>query len=147
MPGGNANLPTLAPVVNRNLTSPWRRRLASLTAVVFVLSSLFPLGAGLSHDTASFPWWWGPVDVAVAAILASLTVVLFVVCQGHVTKTDEERSYRGYRVLIHGIFVLNVAVLFSGDRIVWGNCLPGFAWRYWLLLYSLPTWLAVLRSR
>lgn len=124
-----------------------RRGIAVVTAVVFVVSSLFPLAAGFCHDTSVLPSWWGTADVIVAALLAILTLGIFVVGQGRVTKADDERSYGGYRVLMHAILLLLLAMLFFGDRIVWSNCLPGFAWRYWLLLYSLPTWLAVSRSR
>jgi hypothetical protein len=134
------------PTVGR-MRPAWRRGIAVVTALVFVVSSLFPLAAGFCHDTTVLPSWWGMADVIVAAFLATLTLVVFVVGRGRVTTTDEERSYGGYRVLIHAIFLLLVAMLFFGDRIVWSNCLPGFAWRYWLLLYSLPTWLAVLRAR
>jgi hypothetical protein len=38
-----------------------------------------------------------------------------------------------------------VFVLF-GDRIVWSNCLTGFAWRAWLLFYGLPAWFTALGS-
>lgn len=146
MRNDNASPPAFPAPTDDRLRSTWRRGIAVVTGLVFAISSLFPLAAGLSHDTASFPSWWGVADVGVAAMLAILTLVVFVIGHTHVCKEDEELSYRGYRVLIHGIFVLLVGLLLFGDRIVWSNCLPGFAWRYWLLLYGLPTWLAVLRG-
>ena len=51
-------------------------------------------------------------------------------------------SYRAYRALIHAIIALCAVFFVAGDRIVWINCLPGFGWRAWLLLYCLPAWLA-----
>jgi len=39
---------------------------------------------------------------------------------------------------------LSLKVTF-GDRRVWINCLSGFAWRAWLLLYCLPAWFTALR--
>jgi hypothetical protein len=45
--------------------------------------------------------------------------------------------------LIHGIFAMLVVFFLFGDRIVWTNCLTGFAWRAWLLLYGLPAWFSV----
>ena len=39
------------------------RFLVRATAVAFLVSCLFPLAAGLSKDTASFPRWWGAADV------------------------------------------------------------------------------------
>ena len=59
-------------------------------------------------------------------------------------KPAEDASYRAYRVLIHGILAMLVVFFLFGDRIVWSNCLTGFAWRAWLLCYGLPAWLTVL---
>jgi hypothetical protein len=61
-----------------------------------------------------------------------------------VNKPAEDVSYRAYRVLIHGIFVMPVVFFLFGDRIVWSNCLTGFAWRAWLLFYGLSAWLTAL---
>jgi hypothetical protein len=55
----------------------WDRRFAIATAVVFVISSAFPLAAGLSHNTESFPKWWGPLDVDFACLLALLVFAMF----------------------------------------------------------------------
>ena len=55
-------------------------------------------------------------------------------------------SYRTYRVLIHGIFVMILVFFLAGDRIVWINCLTGLAWRAWLFLYCLPAWFTALRT-
>jgi hypothetical protein len=124
----------------------WGRRLAFTAAVVFILSSAFPVAAGLSKDTASFPDWWGAADVVVAAVLALLALAIHGFAQGKVDRRAEDASYRAYRVLTHGIFAMIVVFFVLGDRIVWSNCLPGFAWRTWLLLYSLPAWLTVSRT-
>jgi len=35
---------------------------------------------------------------------------------------------------------------FAGDRVIWSQCLTGFAWRAWLLFYALPFWFAVLQT-
>ena len=39
-----------------------------------------------------------------------------------------------------------VVFFLFGDRIIWINCLTGFAWRAWLLLYTLPAWVTALRT-
>jgi hypothetical protein len=101
--------------------------------------------AGLSRDTSTFPKWWGVLDVAVAFVLAFMAIGIFALTQGHVGKDAEDASYRVYRILIHGIFAMNVVFFLFGDRIVWINCLTGFAWRAWLLLYTLPAWFAAVR--
>jgi hypothetical protein len=125
----------------------WGRSFAIVTAVAFSISLIFPLGAGLSRNTATFPKWWGTLDVSLAFILAALVLVIFAVTQGKVSKPAEDRSYRTYRILIHGIFVLLVLFFVLGNRIVWNNCLTGFAWRAWLLLYALPNWVQLLSPR
>jgi hypothetical protein len=116
------------------------RSIALATAVVFFISSAFPAVAGLSKNTAAFPKWWGVLDVGIAFLLATLVFVVMALAQGKVTKQAEDASYRAYRILTHGIFVMLVVFFLAGDRVVWPNCLTGFAWRTWLLLYSLPAW-------
>ena len=118
----------------------WRRRFAVVAAIVFCISSVFPVIAGLSHDAESFPEWWGPLDVSIALVLALLAFVVMGLTQGKVTKQAEDASYRAYRILIHGIMVILVVFFLFGDRINWANCVTGLAWRAWLLLYSLPAW-------
>ena len=122
--------------------SGWSRTLAITTAGLFLLSSAFPVVAGLSKDTASIPRWWGILDVSLAFLLAVLAMAVLGVAQDKVTLGVAEASYRVYRVMLHGILGMCVAFFALGDRIIWINCLTGFAWRAWLLLYCLPAWLA-----
>jgi hypothetical protein len=121
----------------------WWRPLALAAAIVFCTSSAFPAVAGFVKDTESWPKWWGVLDVVIAFVLAMLALAVLAVAQGKVDRQAEDASYRAYRVLIHGIFAMLVLFLLFGDGIVWGNCLPGYAWRTWLLFYSLPAWFAV----
>jgi hypothetical protein len=114
-------------------------------AVVFAISSAFPVVAGLSHDPEAFPPWWGALDVGIAFLLALLAFLVFGFARGRVNKPVEDLSYRAYRVLIHAIFAALVVFFVFGDRIVWTQCLTGLAWRFWLLLYCLPAWIALLR--
>ena len=120
------------------------RPLAIAAAVVFCISAAFPVVAGLSKDTASFPRWWGVLDVGIAFVLAALAIAVMSLAHGRTDEAAEVASYRAYRVLIHGIFAMLVVFFLLGDRIVWANCLTGFAWRYWLLLYGLPSWIAAI---
>jgi hypothetical protein len=102
--------------------------------------------AGLSKNTASFPKWWGRLDVAFAFVLAVLIIVILVIADGRVDKQAEDWSYRAYRILIHGILAINVVFFLWGNRVTWSNCLTGFAWRAWLLLYGLPAWFTALKG-
>jgi succinate dehydrogenase hydrophobic anchor subunit len=112
------------------------RPLALVSAVLFLISSLFPLIAGLSKNTTSFPKWWGMLDVGLAFVLAILAFAIMVF-NSKITREAADASYRTYRILTHGILVMCVVFFLFGDRIVWINCLTGFAWRAWLLLLCL----------
>ena len=122
------------------MLAPWGHLLAVTAAAVFAVSSAFPAAAAVVRDTESWPKWWGVLDVAIAFVLAALAFAVIGLTQSQVTKQAEEASYRAYRVLIHGVIVMLAVFVLLGDRIVWANCLPGFAWRAWLLFYSLPAW-------
>jgi len=87
----------------------------------------------------------GTLDVGLAFVLAALAFLVMGVAAGKVDRKINDVSYRTYRVLIYGIFVMIVVFFLFGDRIVWINCLSGFAWRAWLLLYCLPAWFTALR--
>lgn len=114
--------------------------------VLFFISCAFPVVAGLSKNTASFPKWWGRLDVGLAFVLAIFAFAVLAVAHNKVTRQAEDRSYRAYRVFTHGIFAMLVAFVFFGERIIWPNCLTGFAWRAWLLLYCLPAWFTALSA-
>ena len=131
---------------NSSLRSRWQRRLAFASAILFPISSVFPIVAGLSKDTDSIPKWWGPLDVAIAFVLAAVVIAMLALVGNNVSKQNEDSAYRVHRVLLHGIPILLLLFFLAGDRIVWIRCLTGFAWRAWFLLYALPSWLAALRS-
>src|SRR5262245_25209053 len=142
MARGQTNEPQQTVPARRAGALPARfgRPLAVATAAVFCISSAFPVVAAFVRDTGAWPRWWGVLDVAIAFLLALLAFAVVGVAHGEVSKQAEDASYRAYRVLTHGILVLLVVFFLFGDQIVWGNCLTGFAWRAWLLLYGLPSW-------
>jgi hypothetical protein len=123
----------------------WRRAFAFTSAVLFVLSWIFPLGAGLAKDTSSFPKWWGTVDVWLALVLAISAFVIQGMVGREVDTQAEKTTYRFYRISTHAIMGVGVVVMLAGDRIIWAHCATGFLWRTWLLLYILPWWLAAVR--
>jgi len=124
------------------LIARWRRPLVIATAIVFVVSTVFPVVAGFVKNSESWPQWWGVMDVSIACVLGLLVLSLMSITRGHEDKRTDDASYKAYRVLIHAIFAMLAVFALFGDWIVWGNCLTGLAWRYWLLLYSLPAWFA-----
>jgi hypothetical protein len=124
----------------------WSRLLAVVTAVIFCLSAVFPVVAGLSKNTGAFPKWWGIADVVLAFVLAAMVFAVMVAAQGKGSRQADDATYRAYRILIHGIFVMLVVFFLAGERITWINCLTGFAWRAWLLLYALPSWFTAVKA-
>ena len=130
---------------NAAMQAHWWRPLAMCTAVVFVVSSMFPVGAGLAKDPEAFPRWWGRLDVVIAFFLATLAMVIMGIAGGKFSEQVEETTYRAYRVLLHGLWVMLVVFFLWGDRIAWRYCLIGLAWRAWLLVYSLPAWITLFR--
>lgn len=126
--------------------SAWIRRVAFIAPILFLLSWVFPVGAGLAKDTSAFPKWWGAADVGLAFILAIVAFAIQSHARGKVNRQAEETTYHVYRTTTHALVLVAVLVMLAGDRIAWANCATGFLWRTWLGLYILPWWLAM-RSR
>lgn len=102
---------------------PWSRPLAIATATMFFISIAFPVVAGLSKNTGAFPKWWGMADVVLAFVLAAMVFAVMVAAHNKVSRQADDATYRAYRTLIHGIFVMLVVFFLAGDRITWTNCL------------------------
>ena len=119
-----------------------RRAIALTVAILFVLSWIFPVGAGLVRNPTGLPQWWGTVDVALAFVVAVGALGIQGLGHGNVDKQAERTAYRIYRSSLHALLVVGVLVMLAGDRIKWANCATGFLWRTWLFLYILPWWLA-----
>ena len=124
----------------------WGRPLAVATAAIFFVSTAFPVVAGLSKNTGAFPKWWGLADVVLAFVLAAMVLAVMVGANGKIDRQAEDASYHAYRILLHGIFVMLVVFFLAGERITWINCLTGFGWRAWLLLYVLPSWFTAVKA-
>lgn len=122
------------------------RSLAIATAVVFAISTAFPIAAALSKNASALPRMIGITDGILAFILVTMTMVLHARTRGKVTREAEDAAYRAYRVLAHVTIVLLVVFFLFGDGIEWTILLVGLAWRTWLLLYTLPVWYTALRT-
>src|SRR5215469_4543404 len=119
-----------------------RRTIALTAAILFVLSWVFPICAGLVSNPTSLPHWWGTVDVALAFVVAVGAFGIQILGRRNVDKQAERTTYRIYRSSLHALLAVGVLVMLAGDRIKWANCATGFLWRTWLFLYILPWWLA-----
>jgi hypothetical protein len=122
-----------------------RRAFGFTAAILFVLSWIFPIAAGLVRNPITLPQWWGTVDVGLAFVVAAAALGLQGLAQANVDKQAEQTTFRSYRSLIHAILAVGVLVMLAGDRINWANCATGFLWRTWLFLYILPWWLVAAR--
>jgi|SRR5215472_942576 len=124
------------------------RAIAQTAAILFVLSWIFPVVAGLVRNPTSLPKWWAVMDVALAFVVAVGACVMPGLGPGNTDKQVEQNTYRIYRIYriyrrsLHAILVVGVVVILAGDRITRANCATGFLWRTWPFLYILPWWLA-----
>ena len=122
-----------------------RRAVALTLAILFVLSWIFPVVAGLVKNPTRLPQWWGAADVALAFAVAVGACAIPGLAHGNVDKRAEQTTYRIYRSSLHATLVAGVLVMLAGDRIRWESCATGFLWRAWLFLYILPWWLVAAR--
>lgn len=121
------------------------RSLAIATAVVFCISTVFPVVAAVLPHPAALPRVVGVVDGVLAFTLVVMAMILHARTQGRVTTDAHAATYRAYRVMMHLILGLLAAFFLLGDRIAWNIGLVGLAWRAWLLMFTLPVWHAALR--
>ncbi len=120
------------------------RQFAIVVSALFLISWVFPIGAGLAKDTSGFPKWWGAVDVGLAFVLAIAAFAIQALVRDKVDNRAKDKTYGIYRIFTHALIGVAVLVMVAGDRIVWSQCATGFLWRAWLGLYILPWWLAAL---
>jgi hypothetical protein len=106
-----------------------RRAIVLTAAMLFVISWIFPVVAGLVRNPTSLPKWWGTVDVVLAFVVAVGACVVPGLGHGNIDKQAEQAIYRIYRRSLHAIPVVGVVVILAGDRITWANCATGFLWR------------------
>lgn len=113
---------------------------------LFVVSSLFPVGASLL-PADRLPAWVGVADVALAACLAVSALVILTRKLGDFAPLVVATAFRAYRAL-SGMFLLVLVVFFVlGDRLRWDILLPGLAWRAWLFVMVVPPWLSLWHIR
>src|SRR5215469_5823078 len=78
-----------------------RRAIALTAAILFVLSWIFPVGAGLVRNPTSLPKWWGTVDVALAFVVGVGALIIPGLGHGDLDKQRERTTYRIYRSSLH----------------------------------------------
>lgn len=118
------------------------RALVGLAAVLFIVSTTFPIVASV-WPMGRVSIWAGMVDVGLAFVLVLLAMWIEARGRGGVDDRTRRASHRGYRVVMSVPLVLLVTFFLAPHVFRWDVLLPGLAWRAWLLCYSLPAACAV----
>lgn len=124
----------------------WRRRLVEFTAVLFGVSTLFPIIASVVPANG-LPVWIGLADVILAFVVVVLGLAIISIAGNKIQNLDMQASYQVYRALGAVPLILLVVFFVAGDRLLWNVLLPGLAWRTWLLVYTLPAALTLWRTK
>jgi hypothetical protein len=88
--------------------------------------------------------WGGPLDVAIAFTLVGTSVLIW-------RRAGDGSGLREFRVG-HGVAaivpaLILVAISWYRESLDFNVLLPGLAWRTWLVLYTLPSALALVLRR
>src|ERR1700752_4908895 len=97
-------------------------------------------GRRFVQEYRGLPDMVGHSGCCLAFVLAAMVFTVMVAAHGKISRQADDATYRAYRILTHEIFVMLVVFFLAGERITWIDCLTGFGWRAWLLLYALLSW-------
>ena len=112
-------------------------RLSRVTTALFVISSAFPVVAGL-WNVPTPPRWLGVADVTVAAMLAVAALLLVTRAPSQPADRELAAGFRAVRAVAGIIPVLLVLFFLAGNRLNWQVLVIGLAWRAWLFVYVAP---------
>ena len=118
------------------------RTLVLSWAALFVVSTAFPVAAGILNRDAH-PTWLGVSDVALASLVLLAGMAISFRKPGRFEGRSVVAAFQIYRGGANLFLVLFVMFFVVGDRIQWSILLPGLAWREWLLAWVLPSALAL----
>lgn len=113
----------------------------SLSAALFGVSTAFPIAASLLP--VATPRWLGIADVAIALVLVAVGVRLMMRQPGPFSADVTRAALRIVQGAATLLLLLLVVFFLAGDVLRWNVLLPGLAWRAWLFLMALPSWLAL----
>jgi hypothetical protein len=117
--------------------------LARAYAALFILSTAFPIAASLMPADA-VARGMGVTDVGVALVL--LATGIFIASRQPPASPETDRRAVGWYKHAGAVpLVLLVVFFVAGSLVRWDILLIGLAWRSWLLMYTLPATLALLR--
>jgi hypothetical protein len=111
-------------------------------AALFAVSSAFPMVASVLRPDPA-PGWMGVLDVVLAFALVVAGAFLVSRKPRDFDAHIVEAAFRAYRGLANVLLLLLALFFVIGDAIQWSILLPGLAWRAWLLVLVLPSWIAL----
>jgi hypothetical protein len=117
---------------------------AQAFVVLFLLSTAFPVAAGLLPLSAVSNAL-GVLDVVVAGVVLVLGFAIESAAREQVTDDDRRLAWRVVRVLANVPLLLLIVFFVRSDIVRWDVLLVGLAWRTWLLLWVLPSIVALLK--
>jgi hypothetical protein len=120
-----------------------RGMLGRTCVALFALSSTFPIAAGLLGERRRPPWL-GAADVVIAAITFLLAAMVAARARTLVDDRHRVAAFHASQVVFAAIPLLLAAFFVAGGRVDWDVLVIGLAWRGWLLLYTLPSLVALL---
>jgi hypothetical protein len=113
-----------------------------IAAILFVVSTAFPVAAGVLTPRAA-PAWMGVADVALAAVLLAVGLAIVARAPKAFDAATTAMAFRVLRASSALFLVLLVLFFLVGGAIDWPVLLIGLAWRAWLFVLVLPSWLAL----
>jgi hypothetical protein len=121
-----------------------RVRLARAYALLFALSTAFPIAASLM-PVGDVSRTMGLLDVACALVLLA-TGIYIVSLKAPASPATNSRAVAWYRASGSVPLLLLVIFFVAESRVRWPVLLVGLAWRAWLFWYTLPAALALLNA-
>jgi hypothetical protein len=125
-------------MARRSRESLLRLAAASLLPV----STAFPVVAAILPADPP-PRWFGIADVAIALVLVAVGTWIATRRPGPFSADVSRAALRILQGMASLPLVLLVVFFLAGDAVRWHVLLPGLAWRAWLFVVALPSWLAL----
>lgn len=117
----------------------YRGRLLAVVVIQFCIS-LGILMLASTNEIATFPNWFGLVDVVLA-----VTLIFSMLALKRAVQENEASAVRtSYLVLTYAVPVLVAAIWFFREQLLLNTFLPGLAWRLYVVFEALPAGLTVL---
>ncbi len=113
--------------------------------VLFAVSTAFPVVASLLPPPGT-SLALGALDVLVAAVIVGLGFAIENAARNRVPGDESRVAWQVVRILATVPLLLLVVFFVRSDILRWDVLLVGLAWRTWLILWVLPSVVAILRS-